>query len=72
MGCVENVYKDQKYELMTYKNLIDQSLSFVIKKGKFVVNKSIRVRVLSKTMKNNKFVVIFIGCLLYTSPSPRD
>jgi len=48
-------YKNQKYELMTYKNLIDQSLSFVIKKGKFAVNKSIRVRVLSKTMKNNKF-----------------
>ena len=48
-------YKNQKYELMTYKNLIDQSLSFVIKKGKFATNKSIRVRVLSKKMINDKF-----------------
>ena len=48
-------YKNQKYELMTYKNLIDQSLSFVIKKGKFVTNKSIRVRVLSKKLINDKF-----------------
>ena len=40
---------------MTYKNLIDQSLSFVIKKGKFATNKSIRVRVLSKKMINDKF-----------------
>ena len=48
-------YKNQKFELMTYKNLIDQSLSFVIKKGKFVTNKSIRVRVLSKKMINDKF-----------------
>ena len=38
---------------MTYKNSIDNSLSFVIKKGKFEKNKSIRVRVLSKTIKNN-------------------
>ena len=47
--------KKQKYDLMTYKNSIDNSLSFVIKKGKFKKNKSIRVRVLSKTIKNNNF-----------------
>ena len=47
--------KKQKYDLMTYKNSIDNSLSFVIKKGKFEKNKSIRVRVLSKTIKNNNF-----------------
>ncbi len=53
---IKNLYlKKEKYELMTYKNLIDNSLSFVIKKGKFEKNKSIRVRVLSKTIKNNNF-----------------
>ena len=46
-------YKKQKYELLTYKNLIDQSCNFVIKKGNFSKIKSIRVRVLSKTMKND-------------------
>ena len=40
---------------MTYKNLVDNSECFVIKKGKFNKNKSIRVRVLSQLMKNNKF-----------------
>ncbi len=48
-------YKKNKFDLMTYKNLVDKSLSFVIKKGKFTKNKSIRVRVISKIMKNNKF-----------------
>ena len=40
---------------MVYKNLLEKSLSFVIKKGKFIKNKSVRVRVLSKTMKNYNF-----------------
>ena len=48
-------YKKQKYDLMIYKNLVDQSLSFVIKKGKFSKNKSIRVRVMSKIMNDNNF-----------------
>ena len=53
---IKNIsFKDQKYDLLTYKNLVDKSLSFVIKKGKFLNNKSIRVRVLSKTIKNNNF-----------------
>ncbi len=47
--------KKQKYDFMIYKNSVDKSLSFVIKKGKFERKKSIRVRVLSKTMKNNNF-----------------
>ncbi len=53
---IKNIfYKNQKYELMIYKNLLEKSLSFVIKKGEFKKNKSIRVRVLSKTMKNYNF-----------------
>tara|TARA_B100001057_G_C22833401_1_gene944318 strand:- start:869 stop:1939 length:1071 start_codon:yes stop_codon:yes gene_type:complete len=53
---IKNInFKKQKYVFMIYENLIDKSLSFVIKKGKFLNKKSIRVRVLSKTMKNNNF-----------------
>tara|TARA_Y100000813_G_C24136210_1_gene340043 strand:- start:112 stop:1182 length:1071 start_codon:yes stop_codon:yes gene_type:complete len=55
IGSKTIVFKKQKFELMIYKNLIEQSLSFAIKKGKFVKNKSIRVRVLSETMKNYNF-----------------
>ena len=47
------VFKNQKFEFITYRNLVDNSLSFVFRKGKFVKNKSVRVRVLSKTFKNN-------------------
>ena len=51
---IKNInYKKQKYDFMIYKNLVDKSLSFVIKKGKFSKNKSIRVRVLSKTLKGS-------------------
>ena len=50
-------FKNQKYELLTYKNLVDQSFSFAIKKGKFNKNKSTRVRVLSKTIKKNNFEI---------------
>ena len=53
---VKNItYKKQKYDFMVYKNLLEKSLSFVIKKGTFIKNKSVRVRVLSKTMKNYNF-----------------
>jgi len=48
-------FKKERYDFLIYKNLIDESLSFVIKKGKFNKNKSIRVRVLSETMKKNIF-----------------
>ena len=36
--------------------MLEKSLSFVIKKGKFTKTKSIRVRVLSKKMKNDNFI----------------
>ena len=50
---IKNIfYKKQKLEFIIYKNLIDESLSFVIKKGSSAQQKSIRVRVLSKKMKN--------------------
>tara|TARA_B100001564_G_C20592318_1_gene648456 strand:+ start:136 stop:1206 length:1071 start_codon:yes stop_codon:yes gene_type:complete len=50
---VKNInLKKNKYEFIVYKNLIEKSLSYVIKKGNFVKNKSIRVRVLSKKMKD--------------------
>ena len=58
VNCTNNKnisFKKKKYELFTYKNLLEDSISFVIKKGKVFKNKSIRVRVISKTMKNNHF-----------------
>ena len=56
---VKNInFNKQKYELLTYQNLIDNSLNFVLKKGKFEKNKSIRIRVLSKTMKGNGFSIL--------------
>ena len=58
VNCVNNKnisFKKKKYELFTYKNLLEDSISFVIKKGKVFKNKSTRVRVISKTMKNNNF-----------------
>ncbi len=55
IGSKTIVFKKQKFELIIYKNLMEQSLSFAIKKGKFVKKKSIRVRVLSETMKNYNF-----------------
>ena len=56
---VKNInFKKQKYELLTYQNLIDNSLSFVLRKGRFEKNKSIRIRVLSKTMKGSGFSIL--------------
>ncbi len=55
---VKNItLKKQKYDFLTYKNLVDKSECFVVKKGKFNKNKSIRVRVLSQLMKNNRFSI---------------
>ncbi len=51
---LKNIYLNkEKHEILTYKNLLDQSNCFVIKKGIFFKNKPIRVRVLSKTFKKN-------------------
>ena len=56
---VKNInFKKQKYELLTYQNLIDNSLSFVLRKGRFEKNKSIRIRVLSKAMKGSGFSIL--------------
>tara|TARA_B100001057_G_scaffold105068_1_gene102555 strand:- start:787 stop:1857 length:1071 start_codon:yes stop_codon:yes gene_type:complete len=55
IGTKNIFFKKKKYELLIYKNLLEKSLSFVIKKGKFIKNKSVRVRVLSKVMKNYNF-----------------
>ncbi len=46
-------FKKKKYELIIYKNLIDDSYAFVIKKGIFQKSKSIKVRVISKILKKN-------------------
>ena len=46
-------FKKKKYELITYKNLIANSYAFVIKKGIFLKNKSVKVRVISKILKKN-------------------
>ena len=55
---IKNVFfKKQKFELMIYKNLLEKSLSFVIKKGNFAKKKSIRVRVLSLKMENYNFSI---------------
>lgn len=50
-------YKKQKYEFIIYKNLLEKSLNYVIKKGRPVKNKSIRVRVLSKKLKDYKLII---------------
>ena len=46
-------FKKKKYDLITYKNMIAGSYAFVIKKGSFSKNKSIKVRVISKILKKN-------------------
>tara|TARA_B100002052_G_C15841143_1_gene580207 strand:- start:174 stop:1241 length:1068 start_codon:yes stop_codon:yes gene_type:complete len=50
------IFNKQKYEFVIYKNLLENSLSFVIKKGKFK-NKSTRIRVISKTIRNNNLTI---------------
>ena len=47
---------DQNYEFIIYENTLNQSRNYVIKKGKFNVNKSVRVRVISTEIKNSKLV----------------
>ncbi len=51
----KNIYLNRKkFEFLTYKNLVNDSNCFVVKKGVFLKNKSIRVRVLAKTFKKNQ------------------
>ena len=45
-----------KYEFITYKNKLNDSKNFVIKKGKMKIKSSIRVRVISTKLKNPKLI----------------
>ena len=47
---------DNKYEFIIYKNKLNQSENFVIKKGKFKSNTSIKVRVISTNLKNPNLI----------------
>lgn len=49
------IFNKKKYEFLIYKNNLDRSLNYVIKKGKFKENKPVHVRVLSQKFKNNSF-----------------
>ncbi len=53
IGTKHIYFKKKKYDLIIYKNMIDGSYAFVIKKGSFFKNKSIKVRVISKILKKN-------------------
>ena len=46
-----------KLELIIYKNKLDYSENIVIKKGKFNLNNSIRVRVITTKLKNQKLAL---------------
>ena len=52
------IYKQQKYELINYKNNLDNSSNFVIKKGNNFQKKSIKVRVVSKNIQNDKKILL--------------
>ena len=49
-----NIPNFGKFEFIVYKNKLDNSKNLVIKKGKFDLNKSIRLRVISTKLNNNK------------------
>tara|TARA_B100000963_G_scaffold234614_1_gene205017 strand:- start:395 stop:1453 length:1059 start_codon:yes stop_codon:yes gene_type:complete len=49
-----NHKKFGKFEHITYENKLNGSKNFVIKKGSFKVNKTIRVRVISTNLSNSK------------------
>ncbi len=49
-----SIFNKEKFELLTYENLLEKSLSYVFKKGNFLKNKPVRVRVISKKFKKNK------------------
>ena len=46
-------FQNHKLTFLVYKNLIENSLCFVIKKGHFKNRRPIRIRVLSKILKGN-------------------
>ena len=49
-----SINKKKEYEFIIYQNKLNQLKNFVIKRGKFNSNKSIRVRVISTNVKNVK------------------
>ena len=49
-----NTLGKNKIESITYKNKLNETLNFVIKKGKFSSTKSIRIRVISSKFKSRK------------------
>ena len=49
-----NYRRNIKYEYLTYENKLDESENFAIKKGKFNLNRSVRVRVISTKLKKSK------------------
>ncbi len=50
-------FKKEKYYQIKYKNLLNKSTNFVIKKGNFSNKKSIKVRVISKSIKKNSSII---------------
>ena len=48
--------EEGRLEYIIYENKLDQSKNFVIKKGKFNLSKTIRVRVISIKLKNSKLI----------------
>ena len=48
--------EEEKLEYIIYENKLNHSKNFVIKKGKFYLNKAIRVRVISLKLKSSKLI----------------
>ena len=51
------VQKIAKCEVLMYENKLDSSKNYVLKRGTFSQNKSIRVRVISTNIKNSKLIL---------------
>ena len=49
-------YKKSKFERLIFKNKLDKTKSYVIKKGKINSNNAIRVRVISTNLKNSRII----------------
>ncbi len=52
-----NTNKEKNYQYIIYENKLNNSKNFVIKKGNFNSNKSIRVRVISAEFNNSKMIL---------------
>ena len=49
--------KINSFEFIIYENKLNKSKNYVLKKGKFNKNKSIRIRVISTNIKNSKLIL---------------